>query len=328
MLVREYVSDARAREKPCLRCGLSLRKHLDDRHCPQCGLSVWMSLNSNESLDYSNARWLRKASRGAWVMAGVQVLAFLAYLAGLVSIGAATTSSWQRTSAGMQHAAAQRGHHAVAATQVRDDEDPAAAWEDGDADPFEMNDAATVPLVIATGLAGVYFVCEAGGLVLMAVHEERYPDRAKTIRLAARIAAGFAGVLGVGLLALAVRTATSRHEMDPMLAWVLLFVVEIVFAGCAFVSWFWLRPIARRAGKSSLAKLCGYLLFLPILPFLKAAPFLGLWMFSLFAGPLLHLLPLVYIPLSVYLFARGAVLLNRAIPHAEAAWAAETKLPG
>ena len=105
-----------------------------------------------------------------------------------------------------------------------------------------------------------------------------------------------------------------------------MLLVEIVFAGCAFCCWLWLRPIARRAGKSSLAKLCGYLLFLPVVPFLKAAPFLGLYAISLL-WPLLHFLPLIYIPLSVYIFARCAWLLSRAAPHAEAAWAAETKSP-
>ena len=60
-----------------------------------------------------------------------------------------------------------------------------------------------------------------------------------------------------------------------------MLLVEIVFAGCAFCCWFWLRPIARRAGRSGLARLCGYLLFLPVLPFLKAAPFLGIYAISL-----------------------------------------------
>ena len=41
-----------------------LRKNLDDRHCPDCGLSVWMSLNANDSLDYSNAAWLEGVARG------------------------------------------------------------------------------------------------------------------------------------------------------------------------------------------------------------------------------------------------------------------------
>ncbi|MGN6625894.1 MAG: hypothetical protein ACTHLN_04680, partial [Tepidisphaeraceae bacterium] len=53
---------------------------------------------------------------------------------------------------------------------------------------------------------------------------------------------------------------------------------------------------------------------------------LGLWMFYL-VSPLLNLLPIVYIPISIYLFARCAWLLRQAVPHAEAAWAAETQAP-
>jgi hypothetical protein len=67
-------SDARAREKPCLRCGYSLRKITDSRHCPECGLSVWVSLNQNDSLDWSRPEWLRVISIGAMVMAGAQAL--------------------------------------------------------------------------------------------------------------------------------------------------------------------------------------------------------------------------------------------------------------
>ncbi len=71
-------SDARAREKPCLRCGYSLRKLLDAKHCPECGLSMWLSLNSNDSLEWSNPSWLARLSLGAMVMAIAQPLALFA----------------------------------------------------------------------------------------------------------------------------------------------------------------------------------------------------------------------------------------------------------
>src|SRR3954469_19121949 len=67
-------SDPKAREKPCLRCGYSLRKTLDARNCPECGLSVWVSLNQNDSLDWSRPDWLRQIAVGAFVMAGAQLL--------------------------------------------------------------------------------------------------------------------------------------------------------------------------------------------------------------------------------------------------------------
>src|SRR3954447_17612684 len=72
-------SDPKAREKPCLRCGYSLRKLLDAKHCPECGLSMWLSLNANDSLDWSNPSWLRRLAFGGIILAPVQILGFLVY---------------------------------------------------------------------------------------------------------------------------------------------------------------------------------------------------------------------------------------------------------
>ena len=67
-------SDPRAREKPCLRCGYSLRK-IDATHCPECGLSVWLSLNNNDGLDSSRPEWLRRMATALWAMAAAQIVA-------------------------------------------------------------------------------------------------------------------------------------------------------------------------------------------------------------------------------------------------------------
>lgn len=67
-------SDPRAREKPCLRCGYSLRK-IDATHCPECGLSVWLSLNNNDGLDSSRPEWLRRMANALWGMAAAQLVA-------------------------------------------------------------------------------------------------------------------------------------------------------------------------------------------------------------------------------------------------------------
>jgi hypothetical protein len=70
-------SDPKAREKPCLRCGYSLRKLGDAKHCPECGLSVWVSLNQNDGLDWSRPEWLRRMVMGLWVMTTAQAMALM-----------------------------------------------------------------------------------------------------------------------------------------------------------------------------------------------------------------------------------------------------------
>jgi len=87
-------SDPKAREKPCLRCGYSLRKLLDSRNCPECGLSVWVSLNTNDSLDWSRPEWLRMISFGALLMAAAQCLGLLAAIVLIYPIWGPWISSW------------------------------------------------------------------------------------------------------------------------------------------------------------------------------------------------------------------------------------------
>ncbi len=68
MPITRVVNDKRAREKPCLRCGSTLRDVVE-RHCPKCGLSLWVSLGQNDSLDASHPGWQGRAALGAIVLA-------------------------------------------------------------------------------------------------------------------------------------------------------------------------------------------------------------------------------------------------------------------
>lgn len=60
-------SDKRAREKPCLRCGYSLR-HIESDRCPECGLRSYISLSGIDALDMSNPAWLRRLSIACCVL--------------------------------------------------------------------------------------------------------------------------------------------------------------------------------------------------------------------------------------------------------------------
>jgi hypothetical protein len=317
--VKQFTSDPRAREKPCLRCRTSLRKNLDDKYCPQCGLSVWLSLNPNDTLEWSNPPWLRKSARGATILAIAQPMAFIAYL--LVALGNVTAPMWGAYSE-MDIESGMTDGDLTAATQPAE---VARHWTEL---AQAYANATSIPVAIGIVIAGVYFLVNAGGLVLLTSHEERYPDRMKTVRLGSQIVAGASALLGLALITMGVPRLASGWRVNGPGSSLLLFVAEIAFAACACCAWLWLRRIAQRAGKPFLSKLCGYLLFLPVLPFLKAAPFLGLYFLAFLIVPLLYVLPVLYIPLSVYLFIRFALLMRKAAPEAEKSWASETKPQG
>jgi hypothetical protein len=166
-------SDARAREKPCLRCGYSLRKIVDSTHCPECGLSIWLSLNSNDSLDWSKASWLRQMAVAAWLMAAVQLIGIAAFV-----------MIWR-----------ERPPQPVFSTMTD---------ENGAVMPM-MTRTPPRPHQAATDVAAAaYCFLYSAALALLAGYEGRHPDKWRTFRLACRIAAG-AGML-VGIYTLLARS--------------------------------------------------------------------------------------------------------------------------
>src|SRR4051812_27366048 len=196
MYVREFRSDPRAREKPCLRCGRSLRKNLDDRHCPDCGLSVWMSLNANDSLAYSNADWLRKAARGAWVMAAIQLVAYAAYFVALAGMLSSTVGVMQSIAATAERHAARRSSTTLPATPTATtstapttnatasnhppaDEADEADWEEAEGDVFGT--LGPRMLAVAAGVGGVYFIPGGGGARALAPPRQRGPGPGETV---------------------------------------------------------------------------------------------------------------------------------------------------
>jgi hypothetical protein len=327
--VRTYISDAKAREKPCVRCTHPLRQHLDDRYCPKCGLSVWISLNGNDSLDSSKPEWLRASAQGAWILALAQVLALAAYLLASYGYLAANVEAMLNPEEAMRQRYRQMAPHPATTTAAQAPINVASTTQpfEEDGEVFNLPPLPpSIPLAIAGVAIGAYFIVNAAGLYRLASHEQRYPDRMRTPRQAARVAAAISALFGVAMIAMALPRLKNGWPPEAWWSWPVKIGCEVVFTGCALLTWLWLRRIARRAGRSGLAKLCGYLLFLPALTLLKAAPFIGLW-FLYLLSPLVSLLPLVYIPLSIYLFIRFALLMQAAAPIAEAEWKSESREP-
>ncbi len=69
-------SDPRARLKPCLRCGYSLRNVPDARLCPECALPIWLTLGGNDDLEMSNPRWLRRLALASLTLAAAHAILF------------------------------------------------------------------------------------------------------------------------------------------------------------------------------------------------------------------------------------------------------------
>jgi hypothetical protein len=263
-------SDRRAREKPCLRCGYSLRR-IDSTHCPECGLSVWLSLNQNDALDWSRPEWLRRMSRGLWIMAAAQGLGLISFvLLAIVSIAA--TIGWGPLS---------------------------LAW-----------------IVTAQVISLAYLIIYNAGLLLLTWSEERYPDRLETWRIASWIVAGVSAIFGLLLIPLA---------FVPLLGGMVQLAMDFLILATGIVTLGYLRRLARRIPNSTLARICGWMMLLPVIPFLKVFPFCGVYLLMrmLWLG---EILPILYLPASAVLFIWFATLFRRAAASAEGSWASETAL--
>jgi hypothetical protein len=261
-------SDPRAREKPCLRCGYSLRK-IDATHCPECGLSVWLSLNNNDGLDSSRPEWLRRMATALWAMAAAQLLALFPF--------AMSTLYWLEL---------------VKPTNT--------FW---------------IAFTVASLCAGLYLIAYHAALFVLTQPERRYPDRLKSWRIAAWVGSGFAGLIALGMLGSSISPVTFFLWHLPLLA--VLIASGIVTLGH-------LRHLARRIPNSRLARICAILMFLPVIPLLKAFPFIGAFLIFQIFHWVIEFIPVLYLPVSAILFIRFAILFRRAAAHAEEHWRAET----
>jgi hypothetical protein len=263
-------SDKRAREKPCLRCEYSLRK-IDSTHCPECGLSVWLSLSNNDSLEWSRADWLRRMTLGLMIMTLAQGFGMVPYALLLVAMFGGQASS----------GAAYFG------------------W-----------------VSVAKVCAALYLVAYHIGLFIVTGSERRYPDRLKGWRVGSWIVGGVAALFGLLLLVWAA---------SPRGFGLLYTAMNFVVLASALVTLGYLRILAKRIPNSTLAKICAWMMLVPVIPFLKVFPIFGLYLImqSLW---LAEVLPVIYLPLSAVLFVVFAMQFRRAAASADKSWAVETAM--
>lgn len=283
-------SDPRAREKPCIRCGYSLRKVTDTNHCPECGLSVWLSLNQNDTLEMSNPEWLRRMAGALLVMAAAN----LVILAAMVPL----TKHLVRV---MQYRQAQ--HDAWRAYE-RYPNDP-SKWSQLFR-PVPAPQYTRLRIAMLAGAAG--FAAYHIGLLFLASNEGRYPDKLATTRLGARI------VAAVAILPLILIGLQSLKEVPSFPAW----FTRLVAAFSAAAAWGILFELARRMPSKRLRRLSGWMTLIPFVSVFYSFIRNSDW------PP--DVIPLLYLPTAAALFVAFAIHLRRNANTADKNWTAETAM--
>jgi hypothetical protein len=96
--------------------------------------------------------------------------------------------------------------------------------------------------------------------------------------------------------------------------------MQIVMLIGAVATLLYLRKLAHRLGSSRLGKLFAWLLLIPLLKFMQAFPFWGIYLGWQFLSSA-DLLPWLYIPISLGLLIYMAIAFRNAAKAAEANWA-------
>lgn len=284
-------SDPRAREKPCIRCGYSLRKITDSTHCPECGLSVWLSLNQNDTLEMSNPEWLRRMAWGLLVLAMASVLATAACAP--ASVHAFRTMQYRN-----------RLMQIFRESDHDDQKQVIAAYL---AVPRPNPSPLLVRGIQFAGSAAL--VLYLGGLLMATSNENRYPDRLKTMRVTARVLCALAA------LALALLFQQMPHPSrlgSASVDWLL----RLVAIGTGLLTWGYLGRLARRMPHKVLVRVCGGMMLALLVSlfysFIRSSDWLP------------DFIPLIYLPASAGVFVWIAILLRRAAREANRHWGMET----
>jgi hypothetical protein len=296
--------DARAREKPCLGCGLSLRKHLDARHCPQCGLSVWLSLNQNDALDYSKPGWLRRLSSAFWLMAATQWMPVVSLILILLPRGESTPRRYALAAlfAGL-YLLIHHGFLLLATWPERRYPDKLAGYK------IAIQVIAGISILFGAALTVRAVTRLNTGWPVQLTPLEQLLRMSTTRPTQAQLEA--------------IRALEMEDEPPDQSDWWRDGAVALL-AASALATFAYLRKLAHRAGHPKVAWLCGWILLAPVLPLLKAFPFRGLYILIHLSANLPLAAALVYYPLSLGVFAWFALTTNRAAAAAAENWAKES----
>jgi hypothetical protein len=280
---------------------------LDARHCPQCGLSVWLSLNDQDVLEWSRPEWLARLAWGAWTMAGAQLIGL---------------ASWVVfTLAYVFH---QPLPIPTSLPSAEDEFDPELASR-----LQAMIRPSPSPKLLAISLAigGLYFVVYHIGMLLLTPHEGRYPDRVKSHRLALLIM-GIAGIAigGIFLSCGGIAMVTQGGWLAGVFG--IEFFVVIACAASVLTTWVFLRKLAQRVPSTSAARICGYLMLAPVIPLVKAAPILSAFLVSYIFDLVIRVIPWLYLPFTAGLLGWFALQFGKTSVSAVQNWAAESGPPG
>lgn len=282
-------SDPRAREKPCLRCGYSLRKITDSNHCPECGLSIWLSLNQNDTLEISRPEWLRQMVAGLWVLAVASVLSAVVCVP-LVVREFQTMVFHQRLYQAMRDV--DPGSGANMAAVIR-------------AIPRPGADPGMARAVLMAGALG-FAACQAGLLVLTS-DEKRYPDKLSNFRVGARVVCGFAG-LAIILMFLQMLHPTPWGFPEWM--------TRLTATAGGMLTWGYLHRIARRMPHKALSRVSAWMTVVPLISLA--------YTFIRHSDWLPDVIPVLYLAVSAGLFVWFALVLRRTARVADGNWATET----
>jgi hypothetical protein len=206
----------------CYRCGYDLRGIANDRACPECGLLAERSRRVSDELHNSRPRWLRKLSRGVWLILMSPVLLLL------LVVASALLDNWIYVTFLRRH--------------------PRTSWH-------LVTELVQLIGFLGVGIAAVTFLL---GTLMLTAREQYVPadraDRLRRVLLRAVAAVPLFGVLADGALNQSTLSAyITPDDRNFFVSHLAVLVASIPLPALLFYQ---LRSLAKRARSAHLAEHC------------------------------------------------------------------------